>query len=343
MNQVEIAKKLGISQTAVSLVLNNPATTKVSNVKKQQISDYLHQNNYTNQSSVRRTWNIGFVQNKLTEKGNEFYHRFIEGIENAAEREKYSLFIEVFRNDELNIIKKRKVDGIICGTGYFDYLAGLAAPSKIPVVLLNTFDPQLSYDSVMPDNHGSMFTVVEHLVRLGHKRIAYLTLTPPKNTVTQSKLQANFQERINGYKNACKVFGLNIDFDEYLLAPQIKKQEDTASQVGMTLKYWQQLKKNPTAVIGSNDNYAELLLECALQEGLQVPKDLSIVGIDNREQSSAGRTFLTTVDQNFRKMGKLSAELLIKRITDPKGDPVRVCCKSSLIIRHSTGLCQTKG
>lgn len=334
MNQSEIAEKIGISQTAVSLVLNNPQTTKVSREKKQLIREYLQKNNYINQASVRRTWNIGFVYSeKLT---SEFYHRFVVGIEQEAGRAGYSLFLEAFCNDEPNIIKKNKVDGVICGPACLAWFERQSAGPKIPVVLLNTTDPLMKYDAVMPDNIGSMFSAVEYLTSLEHERIAFLALLPGDKFPFPPGVMQNFNERLYGFKFACAHFGIKLDEENYIQTPRLKHMEESVARIDKVLKDWMRLKNPPGAVVCSNDGYAAILRECALNAGLKVPGDLSIIGIDNKGHNIPGGDMLTTVDQNFNGMGKLAAELLVKRIADPKGLRTRVSCKSALIVRNST-------
>jgi DNA-binding LacI/PurR family transcriptional regulator len=337
MNQSEIAEKVGLSQTAVSLVLNNPQTTKVSSAKKQLIREYLQKNSYINQASVRRTWNIGFVLNAFAESTSDFYHRFVEGIEQAADKTGYSFFLEFFRDDEPNIIRKNKVDGIICGSAYLAYFERQKQVPTIPVVLLNTTDLGMKYDSVMPDNAGSMFYAVEHLVALGHERIAFLALLPGENSPFPPGVMANYHERLHGFKSACEHFKIKFDDENYIQIPRLDKIKNSFEKVNDILKMWRRLKTPPSAVVCSNDGYATYLRECALNMGLNLPGDLSIIGIDNKGHSIPGGTLLSTVDQNFCGMGRLAVELLVKRIGDPRGLRSKVCCKSTLIVRDSTG------
>ncbi|MFZ2654354.1 MAG: LacI family DNA-binding transcriptional regulator, partial [Victivallales bacterium] len=75
MNQMEIARKLKISQTTVSLVLNNPSTTKVSQGKRQKIMDMMRKSNYLLKANRGKTWNIGYVLSACINLNNSFYSR----------------------------------------------------------------------------------------------------------------------------------------------------------------------------------------------------------------------------------------------------------------------------
>lgn len=342
MNQQEIARKLGVSQTAVSLVLNNPETTKVSPEKKALIRRCLKEANYFNAAQLRRTWNIGLAMNVMPFGANsEFYHRFVDGIERATEKEDYSLFVEYFRGDELNIVKRRKVDGVIGGSQYLEFRHTLPDPAGIPLVVLNAAEPELRHDTVMPDNFGAMHDAVDHLVKLGHRRIAFLAMLAPDVTLIHNPIMMNLTERHEGFQRACRYLGTELDEEDYIRLPRLAGPElgDTVASIAGELRHWRRLTRPPTAVVCSNDGYAATLLRCALDAGLRVPGDLSIMGVDNKGSNIADGSLLTTIDQNFARMGQLAAELLLKRIQHPDAPVVRLNCQSTLVVRSSTGPC----
>jgi len=84
MNQRQIAENLGISQTSVSMVLNDPLTRKVSSDKRQQIMNYLRQTKYLLRNHSGKTWNIGYLIGSTLDVNNPFYNRFFTGIEKSA-------------------------------------------------------------------------------------------------------------------------------------------------------------------------------------------------------------------------------------------------------------------
>lgn len=336
MNQSEIAKQVGVSQTAVSMVLNDPDTTKVSKGKKQLITSFLKKSNYLNLSQVRKTWNIGYVMNEYQNSKSAFYHRFIAGIEETVEQNGYSLFVETFRDSIPNIIKRRKVDGIIHSVSFENH------DCPVPMVLLNRAEHKMRCDTVMPDNFGAIHLAAEHLVALGHRRIAFLALLPADQQVRRELRMINFEERFDAFKRAIKYFETATD-DEYIQVPELRDSSGDTAKITEILRQWNSMKKPPTAVICSNDGYATMLFRIALDSGTRIPEELSIVGIDNKEHDIVDGAMLTTVDQNFFKMGQIAAELLIKRINHPDAPLVRVNCESTLIKRMSTGINQSAG
>ncbi|MDD2479679.1 MAG: LacI family DNA-binding transcriptional regulator [Victivallaceae bacterium] len=335
MNQSDIAREVGVSQTAVSMVLNNPDTTKVSKEKRQLIGAFLKKSNYFNRADVRKTWNIGYVMDEYQNSKSTFYHRLISGIEEVIEQNGYNLFVETFRGAIPSVVKRRKVDGIIHSADIKN------DDCPVPMVLLNRAERKMSCDTVMPDNAGAIYQAMEHLVELGHRRIAFLALLPVDQRVRRELHMINFEERFDAFNRATEYFDTKI-VDGYIQIPKLKNNSDSMAKITEVLQQWNRMKKPPTAVVCSNDGYAAILLRIALDSGMKVPEELSIIGIDNKEHDIIDGAMLTTVDQNFLKMGQIAAELLLKRINRADTPVVRVNCESSLIKRMTTGINKSK-
>ncbi len=335
MNQKKIAEALGISQTAVSLVFNNPETTKVSEEKRKKILAYLKKNSYLNHSSEKRTWNIGYVVDATQDIQHRFYHLSIQGIEQRAEQLGYSVFSETYLNGGLNLLQRGRVDGLVVRSGAaFEYLRDMT--DRVPMVLLNCAAPQLYCDTVMPDNYGAMFTAVEYLVGLGHRRIAFLGARPDC-----SPYSCNYAERQRGFMWACAQYHTELESGEYIkkIMREIVPDEGTYNRIGQTLKEWMALKKRPTAVVCVNHFYAVMLMHLALEAGLSVPGDLSVIGGDNKEETIFDTPPLTTLEQDIPTMGEMAMDLLSRRIADPKRLKIRINCRTELVARASTGIC----
>lgn len=256
MKQKDIANLLGVSQTAVSLVWNNPDTGKVSEEKKRRILSYLRENSYLNYSMEKRTWNVGYIVDGTQDIHNEFYHHSFAGIERQAERYGFSVFLETCTGDELRLLKRGKVDGLIVRSGAaFEKLEKLAG--QLPMVLLNCASPLLRCDTVMPDNVGAMYDAVACLLSLGHRRIAFLGASP-----RISRFSCNYRERTQGFEEACNYFHTELEGGEYIrkVMRQIVPDQGTRQQIGVILKSWLALKKRPTAAVCVNHFYAVMLM-----------------------------------------------------------------------------------
>jgi DNA-binding LacI/PurR family transcriptional regulator len=157
MNQRQIATTLGVSQTTVSLVLNNPKTEKISQEKRDLILNFLEKNNYSSLPHNGKTKNIGYLLPASTNSGSHqrFYDRFIMGIEAASSKAGYNVIVEKYKEDKILVIPHKKVDGIILeGSIALDNLKKITC--QLPTVILNYSVHEPICDMVYPDNSGGI-------------------------------------------------------------------------------------------------------------------------------------------------------------------------------------------
>lgn len=332
MNQREIAAALGVSQTTVSLVLNNPQTEKISKEKKDLILNFIQENEYLTQPQNGKTKNIGYLlpANITSEPHRRFYDRFIMGIEAAASEAGYSVIVEKYKKDEVLIFPHRKVDGVILeGTSSTSTIKEIA--ERMPVVALNYSVREPVCDMVYPDNSGGVELAMEYLKKQGHKRIAYFAATT-HNQMSES----NYDQRLNAFIGCVRTLGMERN-EAYFQTPELKTPttQATEAKIRSALVLWQKLEKPPTAVVCCNDFYALLMIRQASLLGIKIPETLSIIGTDNVPSSEFSFPSLTSIDHNAEEMGRLSVEALIKRINDPNRPTRRISCNASLVIRES--------
>jgi DNA-binding LacI/PurR family transcriptional regulator len=338
MNQREIALALGVSQTTVSLVVNNPKTEKVSKEKRELILDFINQNDYPVLGTSGRTRNIGYL---LPEGINDapysrFYDRFIIGIEAAASEAGYSVIVEKYKKEENLIFPHRKVDGVIierkCNASALKEIA-----ERLPVVMLNYSVCEPVCDMVYPDNSGGVELAVNYLKQQGHRRIAYFS-----PTVHNIGNEANYNQRLNSFSGCIRTLGLE-ESKTYIHNPILKKAtvKDTEDSIRDMLVEWKKMTAPPTAVVCCNDFYALLMIRWANLLGITVPDELSIIGTDNIPNSELSFPALTSIDHNAEEMGRLSVEALIKRIENPDRPTRRISCNASLVIRESVANIKT--
>jgi LacI family transcriptional regulator len=176
--------------------------------------------------------------------------------------------------------------------------------------------PTVDSDSL----HGAQLAT-EHLLGLGHRRIAMLTGRPDLQS-------AQLRER--GYRQALAAMGLAVAEDLVLVG---------AYDPAVSLRQARRLltaPDPPTAVFAANDMSALATIEMAAELGLAVPGDLSVVGFDNIPESALSTPPLTTVSQPVRQMGQRSIELLLQLIRgDPVADP-HITLATELVVRRST-------
>ena len=191
-----------------------------------------------------------------------------------------------------------------------------------PVVAVDPHTGPSGQPTIDSDNLTGARLATEHLLALGHRRIAMLTGRP-------DLLSAQLRER--GYREALAAAGVPIDGQLIRVGaydPALSAQEAA---------HLLALPDPPTAVFAANDLSAIATIEVAQAAGLRVPEDLSVVGFDDIPEASQSSPMLTTVKQPIRTMGERAVELLIRLIrgADEPAD-THIMLATSLVIRGST-------
>ena len=329
MTQQEIAGKLGVSQTTVSMVLKNPNTKKVSKDKREQILNYANVTDYVPMSRNGKTGCIGYLFPASYDcTYSNFYNRFILGIEKAAQDNDYSLVIEKHLG-EGTFSAYNKVEGVIVegmGAGPLAVLQG-----KLPLVTLNLSFHDAFCDSVYPANEDGVAVALEYLKKMGHRRVAYFAIGVPDDLN-----DINHWQRLSAFRNLAPRSSFIME-DGYIQLPECEQPTiaETKRKIRETLLYWRNLPEPPTAVLCSNDEYALWMIQQAGPLGIKLPDDLSIIGMDNITPCEFSTPALTSIDHNAEEMGRLSCELLIKRIKEPERPLCKVSCNATLVIRES--------
>jgi LacI family transcriptional regulator len=191
----------------------------------------------------------------------------------------------------------------------------------MPVVVVDRELPGAHVDLVVTDNAGGGWSATRHLIDLGHQRIGYIT-APSDLTLSEY--------RSTGYRKALEEAG--IAADESLV---VRGDFDFKSGYRAA----RQLLANdnqPTAIFASNDIMAIGAICAAVESGLQVPQDLSVVGYDDIPLASYSNPPLTTIAQPNYDMGVRAASLLLERLHDPGRPSQRIVLDVELRIRRST-------
>jgi LacI family transcriptional regulator len=190
-----------------------------------------------------------------------------------------------------------------------------------PVVAVDPHTGPTDLPTIDSDNlHGARLAT-EHLLGLGHRRIAMLSGRPDLQSA---------QLREQGYREALAAAGVPVDerliqVGAYDPEVSVKPARELLSSPG-----------RPTAVFAANDLSAIATIEVARELGLRVPQDLSIVGFDNIPESALCAPPLTTVDQPIRTMGQRAVELLVRLIRGDKPQETHIRLATKLVVRQST-------
>lgn len=273
---------------------------------------------------TKKTWTIGVV---VTSIADPFIAELVSGIEETANDHGYSVFLANSTADPEREVKvvhsfhERRVDGILVtasrvGALYLPLLSEL----KVPIVLINNQYPGEFAQSVVIDSVTASREATEHLIQLGHKRIAYIG--------DRFGFQSD-TERFTGYRQALGMADLPF------LPELVVHGEGNAEGGGPAMAKLLDLPALPTAVFCYNDLTALGALKKIRERGLTAPQDISLVGFDDLFIASYTQPLLTTIRQPRRQMGRMAMEMLLKLFAGEEGN-ASVKVSGELIVREST-------
>jgi len=323
----DIATAAEVSHSTVSRALQHSPLVKRETAEK--ICHLAEEMGYCASAIARglatnHTSTIGVV---VTTIADPFVAEIIGGIEETANDHGYSVFLANSMGDSEREIKvvhsfeERRVDGIVVTSSRVGALyTPMLSRMHIPIVLINNQHPGEFVHSVMIANLEASRDATRHLIALGHKRIAYLG--------DQYGYQSD-TERFAGYREALAEAGLPFQ-------PEMVVHGDGKSEGGMrAVEKLLALPQLPTAVFCYNDMSALGVLRRLQLAGLEVPRDVSVVGFDDLFLAQFCHPPLTTVRQPKRRMGQLAMETLLRLLAGAESEE-NITVPGELIVREST-------
>ncbi|ARK32247.1 LacI family DNA-binding transcriptional regulator [Halalkalibacter krulwichiae] len=312
----DVADLAGVSKATVSKFINN--TPYVSQKTKKKIEEAIKTLQFQPNSVARglvkkSTKLIGLVVSNYESMLNM---ELIKAVE--AEAAKYQFSVVLFStNDEerherelpeVLVNKYEHLDGIILANVRKEGVELDKFKQTFQhIVLLHRHIPNSAFDYVVIDGYQGGRIAAEHLVSLGHKKMAMIT--GPREIY-------QFQERIRGFNDVLQENGLHQDF-------LVVRSGQTVEE-GLTAAKKVLIRPNaPTAIFASTDVMALGVLEAARDVGLNVPCDLSVIGFDNIYFSKFAAVPLTTIDARMRDLGEMAVRLLIERLEGRTKEGVR--------------------
>jgi DNA-binding LacI/PurR family transcriptional regulator len=330
----DIARLANVSHSTVSRALHNSQLVNARTAEK--IQRIARESGFRVSAVarglvMRKTRTIGVV---VTTIADPFVAEVVSGIEQAANDHGYSVFLADSNADpdrEQKVVRsfaERRVDGIVVTASRVGALyIPLLSEMKVPIVLINNQNPGEFVHSVTIENVEASREATNHLIRLGHRRIAYLG--------DQFGYQSD-TERFAGYSRALDEAGLPF------LPELVVHGDGKADAATKAMDKLLALDNPPAAVFCYNDMSALGALRSIRLHGLRVPEDISLVGFDDLFLASYMQPPLTTVRQPMRRMGQLAMESLLKLMS---GEELTVAIKipAELIVRESTGRSREPG
>lgn len=325
----EVARHAGVSPITVSRVVNNTGYIRAET--REKVLAAVELLGYVPNTLARslRWKQTGLLALVLTDITNPFWTTVARGVEDAASDAGLSVIL--CNTDEssdeqeryLTVLLQKRVDGILLVPAASDP-APLEAirRQKIPVVVLDRRVPGVEVDVVRCDSRGGAFQLVQHLTRLGHRRIALLA--GPEGISTT-------EERILGYRQALQAAEIAEAFI-YAGAFTLQSGYDMAQQALAN-------PARPSALFAGNNFIAIGALRAVRDAGLRIPEDISLVGFDDLPPALVVDPFLTAAAQPAYEMGFEATRLLLQRMAgDGPTEMQETILPVQLLERSSTGV-----
>jgi LacI family transcriptional regulator len=326
----DIARKLKISASTVSRALNdNPRISLKTKEKIRAVANHLGYRPNTIASNLRskKTNTIGIVVPMIN---RHFFSSVISGAEEVAFKAGYNVFISQ-SNDlaakEKSIVQSmfsNRVDGLIISiamqAGSFGHLK-LFKKKQIPLVLFDRVVPEIETDKIVVDDFAGGFQATQHLIDQGYTRIGHLA--GPQNLTT-------YLDRKHGYMEALRSNG--IAFDESLIVVNTLTSEEGVSAIQQLMG----LPNPPDAVFCGNDTTALSVMIYLRDQGIQIPKDMGLVGFSNEPFSKVVSPSISTIAQPGFLIGQKAAGLIIQKIENKDRAYQTIVLPTELIIRDSS-------
>lgn len=320
-----VAKEAGVSMATVSRIINGSA--KVSAKRKSAVEDAIAKLDFRPNQAARglamgKSMTIGVITQAID---SPFYGEGLRGIEHYLLQHGYAaLFMSGNWNedDEARCMRElfsRRVDGIIIFSGRLadTDLAGFG--KKVPIVISGRRLKAGGVFSLPIEDREGAVLATKHLIDLGHRRIAFIAGTVD---------HPDAEERLGGYRRALSDAG--IPYDTKLVVPGDWHEEGGAEATKRLLE-----SKVPfTALFCVNDQTAYGACLALHRSGLNVPRDVSVVGFDDLHASEYRVPPLTTVRQSIRLLGERSAEAMLELLNGRK--PKVASPAVELMVREST-------
>jgi DNA-binding LacI/PurR family transcriptional regulator len=331
----EIASRLNVSVSTVSRALHNHPSIGLRT--KMQVQKLAEELNYEpNQAAISfkqgKSMILGVI---LPNLGEQYFSMAINGIEDVATRNKYTVLMGQSHDDTereqqiTEAMRKQRVDGLIVSlaktTRSFEHFEQLKK-YKIPVVFFDRVPDMPDSYSVSCNLENSSVELVDWLVKQGHKRIGFIK---GPDTLVHSK------QRLNGYYDGLKKHSITADSSYVVTTDLSKKKTQDAMHKLLALK------NRPTAVIAFNDYVALDATQYTRREGLKINKDISFVSYANLPITSyLDDPPLASVEQFPYQQAEKATDILLQLIQSKGADdtiPRKIVLESKMVVHVDHG------
>ncbi len=324
----DVARLAGVSVQTVSVVVNNrPEIAPDTRDRILAAIDQLGYRPFFVARSLRTglTRNIALVVSDIT---NPFFANMANTVEDYAHASGYNLILYNTHSDVqreknyLQVASQRWIDGLLF-VSTKDEIHGLETlqSAGIPVVAVDRIPDNYDGPWVILDNLKTGQLVANHLLDLGHRHLAHIS----------GPLDLRLsRERLQGFQEVIAARGLEPGLSA------VGDDSWSCESGYVAMRSLLQARPRPTAVFASNDRLAIGAMRAAIESGLRIPQDLSIVGVDNIEFAAYQSPPLTTVHQSLMSVATLGIKILLSILTGETPVQTQVVFEPTLIVRGST-------
>jgi len=327
----DIAEEAGVSQSTVSLVINN--NPRISEETRARVLAAIERNGYkpniqARGLAMRSSRVISVVLPDIPHVFAETYFgELLGGIYAGASESGFKILMDIAgmkfirTQDYLNILETQQADGMLfLGATNYDQFLSVFHEKRYPFLLVNNYFPHWNIDHVAADYEHAAKLAAHHLLGLGHRKIGLITGTNVQTAV----------EFLNTFEGCLKEAGVPAEDMPWADGRYSEKFGFEAARVIMTL--------NPglTAIMCGNDTMAVGAMHYIKSRGLRIPEDISLMGIENLPTAMLTTPKLTTISNHLHDVGVAASKQLLA-LARRETPSVREKIKGELILRESTG------
>lgn len=329
----DVARLSGLSVSTVSRVINNKP--HVSEEKRRRVQETMDALGYSPLQAARQmrgsgSQNIAVVVPTIT---NNFFAELVDSIERACRDRGYRTLMiqtggqEAAEEDALNLLKLQHADGVIlCSIeNRWDVITDYLQYGKI--VVCDEYNDQDDISMIHCRQCRGFRMATQYLLRKGHRRVAYCTGAGA--LVLQPEGLQLDSDRYRGYVEALSQNGML--FDPSYMMSRVNTFRDGREAMRKLLA----LEQRPDAIISGSDEAAAGMEMEALENGIRIPEDIAIMGVDDQIIATCLPVPLTTIKQPIQEMGRLAALEMVRQLEEEDAEPIRKELDLELVIRRS--------
>jgi len=329
----DIAERVGVNKSTVSRALSDSG--KIASKTREKILKVANELGYIPNETAKvlagkRSKTIGII---LPELDCNYYAGLVGAVESKLKDQGYSLIIGQtgFKHENefhyLELFVRKNLDGILISVHdrikFGKEIVKARKILKIPVVIIEYFIDIPDFDVIEIDNMYGIDIAIDHLYKLGHRRIGFISEYLSMGTRYPAYVEAMKKRNLTINEKFVKYGYERLELGGYLRMKELLGE-----------------KEIPTAVFVSYDTMAQGALKAIAEAGMRVPEDISVIGFDNIRESAYFSTPLTTIALPVLEMSEKAVDTLLRKIENDNVSTVQhLSLKPELVIRESTGPC----